>query len=51
MLDATHARDAAYADVFVTDDKNLYDLLVRSRLPLRLERLNGFARELGLGNP
>ena len=48
MFDATHFRDAAYVDVFVTNDANLLDVAEGARVPIRVVTLEGFATELGL---
>jgi hypothetical protein len=48
MLDATHFRDAAYVDVFVTNDANLRDVAAGARVPIRVVTLEEFATELGL---
>lgn len=46
LLDATHFRDAAYADVLVTDDESFATVAKAARVPLRTIDFATFAEEL-----
>jgi len=46
MMDATHFRDAAYADVFVTQDENFHAVAVRARTGLRIMSFDEFATHI-----
>lgn len=44
MMDATHFRDAAYADVLVTQDENFRTVAVRANTGLKVMTFDDFAR-------
>jgi hypothetical protein len=44
MMDATHFRDAAYADVLVTQDENFRTVAEKARTGLKILSLDEFAR-------
>jgi hypothetical protein len=44
MMDATHFRDAAYADILVTQDQNFLKVAAKARTELRLMTFDEFAR-------
>jgi hypothetical protein len=44
MMDATHFRDAAYADVLVTQDENFLRVATKAKTGLRLLTFDDFAR-------
>lgn len=46
MMDATHFRDAAYADVFVTQDENFRAVALRARTGLRIMSFDEFATQI-----
>jgi hypothetical protein len=48
LIDATHFRDAAYADVLVTSDQILTEVGNAAGVALRIVDLAEFARELGI---